>query len=151
MEQAETRQKQLTKPPGSLGRLEDISIRIAGMTADPTPELSAAVIVTMAADHGIVEQGVSAFPQEVTAQMVSKIANGGAAVNTVASVSNSENLLVDIGMGAEDYAGMDGIVDEKGSNGSRNFAEETAMDEVEAREAISRGQTIVKIMPLTLI
>lgn len=144
MARARERQDRLTKPPGSLGRLEDISIRIAGMTGDPTPELEDSAIVTVAADHGVVEEGVSAFPQEVTAQMVSNMAREGAAVNALASVAGAENILVDMGVLAGDYPGMSSVLVEKIGRGTRNFLEDSAMDVEEAERAISIGRDIVR-------
>lgn len=144
MARATERQNQLTKPPGSLGRLEDISIRIAGMTSDPTPEFERPAIVTIAADHGVVEEGISAFPQEVTAQMVSNMAHDGAAVNTFASVADAENLLVDMGVMADDYPGISSVLVEKIGRGTRNFAEEPAMDKEEAEKAIAIGRDVIR-------
>ena len=143
MERARARQQRLTKPPGSLGRLEDLSVRIAGMTGQETPELSTSVIVTMAGDHGVVEEGVSAFPQEVTAQMVANMANGGAAVNTLATISDAENLLVDIGV-ADEYPESGSVVVEKVGRGTRNFADEPAMEGEQAREAVAVGRKVVR-------
>jgi nicotinate-nucleotide--dimethylbenzimidazole phosphoribosyltransferase len=81
---AQERQNNLTKPQGSLGRLEDLSVQIAGIKADPAPEIVHKAIVTMAADHGVVQEGVSLYPQEVTRQMVLNFLNGGAGINVLA-------------------------------------------------------------------
>src|SRR5271167_2058809 len=78
---ARARQDSLTKPLGSLGRLEALAVQIAGITRRPQPQLTHKVIVTMAGDHGVVAEGVSAYPQAVTAQMVQNFLRGGAAIN----------------------------------------------------------------------
>src|SRR3977135_3460577 len=77
MSQARSRLDSLTKPPGSLGRLERLAVQIAGITRNPRPHLKNPVVVVMAADHGVVAEGVSAYPAAVTAQMVHNFANGG--------------------------------------------------------------------------
>src|SRR5712691_3587557 len=84
MEAARARQDQLTKPADSLGRLEELSIRLAGITGRLDPPLRDAVVFTLAGDHGVAEEGVSAYPQEVTGQMVLNFLRGGAAVNVLA-------------------------------------------------------------------
>lgn len=141
--QARDRQEQLTKPPGSLGRLEDFSVRIAGMTGDPTPELSSPVVVTIAGDHGVAAEGVSAFPQEVTAQMVANFANGGAAVNALARTVDAENLVVDMGVATDEYADVESVVDAKIGAGTANIASKPAMSRDEAIEAITTGREVV--------
>src|ERR687888_1127431 len=84
MAAARARQNMLTKPAGSLGRLEELSIQLAGITHRALPILKDKVIIVMAADHGVVAEGVSAFPQEVTQQMVLNFLHGGAAINILA-------------------------------------------------------------------
>jgi nicotinate-nucleotide--dimethylbenzimidazole phosphoribosyltransferase len=101
MEGARARQRMLTKPPGSLGRLEELSIWLAGVRADPLPTIREKVIVTAAADHGVARQGVSAYPREVTAQMVLNFLNGGAAVNVLARQAGARVIVVDAGVDAE--------------------------------------------------
>ena len=98
MDGARKRQAQLTKPAGSLGRLEEISIRLAGIQALPIPHIKRKVIVTAAGDHGVAKQGVSAYPQEVTAQMVINFLHGGAAINVLAKHVGAELQLVDAGI-----------------------------------------------------
>jgi nicotinate-nucleotide--dimethylbenzimidazole phosphoribosyltransferase len=83
MQSAQARQDMLTKPRGSLGRLEELSIQLAGIYRKPLPFIKDKVIITMAGDHGVVVEGVSAFPQEVTPQMVFNFLNGGAAINVL--------------------------------------------------------------------
>ena len=81
MRSARARQDMLTKPRGSLGRLEELSIQLAGMRADPFPSVERKAVIVMAADHGVASEGVSAYPAEVTAQMVLNFLRGGAAIN----------------------------------------------------------------------
>ena len=83
--EASARQLQLTKPPGALGRLEALAERVAGISGQSRPRLDQRLVVVAAADHGVTAQGVSAFPAEVTAQMVGNFLRGGAAINVLAS------------------------------------------------------------------
>ena len=80
----------LTKPPGSLGRLEWLAVELAGITGTPRPTLRHRAIVVAAADHGVTRQGVSAYPADVTAQMVANFVAGGAAINALAAVGRRE-------------------------------------------------------------
>ena len=98
---ARTRQDTLTKPPGSLGRLEALSIQIAGITGQPIPSIKDKVIITMAGDHGVVKDGVSAFPQEVTPQMVMNFLHGGAAINSLARHVGARIVVVDMGVAVD--------------------------------------------------
>ena len=84
IEAATARQNSLTKPQGSLGRLEDVAIQLAGIQATDRPNVDAKWIVVAAADHGVTAQGVSVFPAEVTPQMVANFLGGGAAINVLA-------------------------------------------------------------------
>jgi nicotinate-nucleotide--dimethylbenzimidazole phosphoribosyltransferase len=143
MEAARERQANLTKPPGSLGRLEEFSVQIAGMTGQKTPTLADPVITTVAGDHGVVEEGVSAFPQDVTAQMVGNFATGGAAVNALARNVDAKNVIVDVGVATEAYPGKDAVAVEKISAGTDNIATGAAMSEAEARRVVEVGREIV--------
>lgn len=87
--QAQARNRQLTKPPGALGRLEELAIWYAGWRGTPRPEISAPQVVVFAGNHGVTEQGVSAFPAEVTAQMVANFEAGGAAINQLARAAGA--------------------------------------------------------------
>jgi nicotinate-nucleotide--dimethylbenzimidazole phosphoribosyltransferase len=91
------RQQQLTKPPGSLGRLEQLAIDFAGFQKTPTPELKHPVIRVFAADHGVVAEGVSAFPQAVTAQMIYNFVGGGAAITVLAKQHGADFGVVNLG------------------------------------------------------
>src|SRR3989442_3877573 len=101
MEQAAARQARLTKPAGSLGRLEDLTVRLAGMTGRIDPPLEHRVVFTLAADHGVAAEGVSAYPREVTAQMVLNFLAGGAAVNVLARLVGARVVVADLGVDSD--------------------------------------------------
>jgi nicotinate-nucleotide--dimethylbenzimidazole phosphoribosyltransferase len=101
MAEAQTRQNLLTKPQGSLGRLEELSIQLAGIQARPIPQIRHKAIITMAGDHGVVVEGVSAYPQEVTAQMVYNFLGGGAGINVIARQVGARIIVVDMGVATE--------------------------------------------------
>ncbi|HZS02599.1 MAG TPA: nicotinate-nucleotide--dimethylbenzimidazole phosphoribosyltransferase, partial [Chloroflexota bacterium] len=98
MAAARARQPRLTKPPGSLGRLEDLAIHLAGVQGRAIPRLERRAIVVMAADHGVARGGVSAYPTEVTGQMLANFAAGGAAINVLARQAGARLVLVDVGV-----------------------------------------------------
>src|SRR6516162_8096259 len=95
--QAQARLDSKTKPRGSLGRLEELACRLASIYGTADPGLPAKAVVVMAADHGSAEEGVSAYPQEVTAQMVRNFATGGAAINVLARQAEARIVVVDMG------------------------------------------------------
>src|SRR4051794_14822467 len=101
MDRARGRQARLTKPPGSLGRLEELSVRLAGMTGRLDPPLDDRVVFTFAADHGVAAQGVSAYPREVTAQMVANFLAGGAAITVLARGLRTRVVVADLGVDAD--------------------------------------------------
>src|SRR5690554_5926944 len=107
--QAEARQTQLTKPAGSLGELERLAIRLAAMQGTDKPNMHQAWISVFAADHGLAETGVSAFPQQVTAQMVQNFISGGAAITVLARQHQAPFEVVDVGVKA-DFANQPGLV-----------------------------------------
>lgn len=137
MRQAAARQDQLTKPQGSLGVLEELSIRLAGIQGDPLPTIDRKVIVVMAGDHGVVSEGVSAFPQEVTPQMVANFAAGGAGINVLARHSGAEVRVVDMGVAAE--MDIPGVIDRKVRPGTGNMVDGPAMSRDEAVSSIEAG------------
>ena len=96
--QAQDRLDQLTKPTGSLGRLEELARRLAEISGVCPPEVAHPVIFTLAADHGVVEEGVSAYPQVVTAQMVENFLRGGAAINVLARHAGARVVVADLGI-----------------------------------------------------
>jgi len=101
MQRAAERQSRLTKPPGSLGRLEALAEHIAGITGNDRPRLDRRLVVVAAGDHGVTTQGVSAYPPEVTAQMVANFLDGGAAINVLASQAGARVRVVDAGVASE--------------------------------------------------
>lgn len=98
MQKAALRQDRLTKPRGSLGSLENISIKVAGIFRNPLPQIKNKAIITMAADHGVTVQGISLYPREVTAQMVLNFLNGGAAINVLSRQAGARVVIVDMGV-----------------------------------------------------
>jgi nicotinate-nucleotide--dimethylbenzimidazole phosphoribosyltransferase len=142
--QASLRQNNLTKPPGSLGRLEEISIRLAGMKADPLPDVSRKAVIVMAADHGVALEGVSAFPVEVTQQMVLNFLNGKAAINVLARQAVALVKIVDIGVAADFDHSLPGLLHCKVARGTRNMAKGPAMTLKEAKKAITVGMDVLK-------
>src|SRR3989304_2783712 len=101
IEQAQVRLDSLTKPQGSLGRLEELAKKIVSITGNLRPEIKKKVIVVMTGDHGVAEEGISAYPGEVTSQMVYNFLKGGAAINVLASYIAAEALVVDMGVAAD--------------------------------------------------
>ncbi|MFW6320365.1 MAG: nicotinate-nucleotide--dimethylbenzimidazole phosphoribosyltransferase [Halohasta sp.] len=140
-ERARERQGQLTKPPGSLGRLETMAADIAAMQSTDEPTVDPAVVVTMAADHGVVDEGVSAYPQSITADMVRNFLDGGAAVSALCDVSGIENIVVDMGVAG---AVPEGVLDRRIADGTANIATGPAMSRTEALAAIDAGRAVVQ-------
>ena len=101
MSRAEARQMNLTKPPGSLGRLEEISIRLAGIYQTERPSIGGKTVIVAAGDHGVVAQGVTGYPQEVTAQMVLNFLAGGAAISVMCRHLGIQQVIVDAGVAAD--------------------------------------------------
>lgn len=143
MEAARAQQLQLTKPPGSLGRLEDLSVQLAGIHGFPLPELSEKAMVVMAGDHGVALQGVSAYPAEVTPQMVLNFLQGGAAINVLARQLGAHVLVVDMGVN-HDFGEIEGLVNRKVAMGTANLAEGPAMTSAQALQAVEAGIEIVE-------
>ncbi|PLR80390.1 nicotinate-nucleotide--dimethylbenzimidazole phosphoribosyltransferase [Bacillus canaveralius] len=127
----------LTKPLGSLGRLEGMAIQLAEMTSDEFPVVTPPGVIVFAADHGVVEEGVSAYPQEVTVQMVMNFLNRGAAINVFSKQIGAAFEVVDVGV-AQDIC-ADGVVNQKVRYGTANFYKQDAMTREEADKAIAVG------------
>jgi len=140
---ARARQDTLTKPPGSLGRLEELSVQLAGITGKPIPVIKDKVIITMAGDHGVVAEGVSAYPQEVTPQMVLNFLNGGAAINVLARHIGARIVVVDMGV-AVDLEPHPMLVIRKIGQGTGDIARGPAMTRQQAEQAILAGMEIVE-------
>jgi nicotinate-nucleotide--dimethylbenzimidazole phosphoribosyltransferase len=135
---ARERQNTLTKPPGSLGRLEELALRLAAITGQARPRVNRKAVIVMAADHGVCAEGVSAFPPEVTPQMVANFLNGGAAINVLARQADARVIVVDIGVAA-DIPARSGLVARKIARGTKNMAAGPAMTRDEAMRAIQCG------------
>ena len=131
----------LTKPKGSLGRLEEVGIRYAGMTGWPIPPVHRKVIFTVAADHGVTAEGVSSYPQSVTAQMVNNFLSGGAGINVLARHVGAEVLVVDAGVAGPVPEGQ-GLLLAKVRPGTGNMVKVPAMDRDEAQRVIEEGSRI---------
>ena len=134
----------LTKPPGSLGRLEELAWRIAEIRGQCPPRLERPVIFTLAADHGVVAEGVSAYPQIVTAQMVENFLRGGAAVNVLARQAGADVVVADLGV-VGPVSSHPGLKTIKIAAGTRNMTEGPAMTRDEAVAAIEVGIALVEI------
>ncbi|HEY6084942.1 MAG TPA: nicotinate-nucleotide--dimethylbenzimidazole phosphoribosyltransferase [Nitrospira sp.] len=128
----------LTKPQGSLGRLEELAVQYCTMTGERKPAVPKGVVFTFAADHGVVDEGVSAYPREVTAQMVLNFLRGGAAVNVLARHAGVEVQVVDIGV-AYEFEPIASLINRKLMKGTRNMAHEPAMDRTTAEQALMVG------------
>ncbi len=139
--QAQERLDQLALPHWSLGDLMDLGIDLAGMTRSMTPDVSRKAIVTMAGDHGVVVEGVSKFPQEVTPQMVYNFVNGGAGINALARQAGAEVVVVDMGVAADltNLADAGKIINKKVGLGTDNIAEGPAMSLAMATRAVESG------------
>src|SRR6266566_5062723 len=141
MELARTRQQQLTKPAGSLGRLEDIAIHIAGITRQPLPRIQRKAVIIMAGDHGVTSEGVSAYPSAVTPQMVHNFLQGGAAINALARYVGARVIVVDVGVAADiDHPGL---LSRKVAFGTANIAVGPAMTQAQMLEAIQVGMDVL--------
>jgi len=142
MAQARARQDALTKPLGSLGRLEELSIQLAGIQGKPIPQIRNKAIITMAGDHGVVAEGVSAYPQEVTAQMVYNFLGGGAAINVITHQIGVRMIVVDMGV----VTGLEPnpqLLSRKVALGTQNMAQGAAMTKEQAVRAIETGIEVV--------
>lgn len=128
----------LTKPQGSLGRLEELAVQYCTMTGERKPAVPRAVVFTFAADHGVVDEGVSAYPRDVTAQMVLNFLRGGAGVNVLARHAGVEVRVVDIGV-AHEFEPLAGLINRKLMMGTRNMAHAEAMDRSTAEQALMAG------------
>jgi nicotinate-nucleotide--dimethylbenzimidazole phosphoribosyltransferase len=135
------RQAELTKPPGALGRLESLAVELAALQHTDRPSADRVPIIIFAGDHGIVAQGVSAFPQEVTIAMLANFAGGGAAISVLARELGTTLEVVDAGTLAE--APLPGVVTDKPRRGTRDFSTEAALEPAEVAFAFGCGQRAV--------
>ena len=135
---AEARQGMLTKPPGSLGRLEALSIQLAGITGQPVPAITGKAVIVAAGDHGVASEGVSAYPAEVTPQMVFNFVAGGAAINALARHAGADIMVIDAGV-AVDLEPQPGLTIAKVGYGARNIARGPAMSREDAVRCLEVG------------
>jgi nicotinate-nucleotide--dimethylbenzimidazole phosphoribosyltransferase len=142
MSSARVRQDALTKPTGALGRLEDLSIQLAGIQGKAKPQINKKSIIVMVADHGIVAEGTSAYPQEVTAQMVLNFVNGGAGINVLSRQMGIKVSVVDIGVAGGNTT-FEGILNRKIAPGTQNMCKGPAMTLDQAIKSVETGIEIV--------
>ena len=140
---AQQRLDSLTKPQGSLGRLEELARRIAVIQGKVPPRLGRKLMFVFAADHGVTEEGVSAFPSEVTAQMTYNFLNGGAAINVLARHHGVDTEVIDVGIDYE-FAAPHGLRNCKVRRGTANFARGPAMTRDEAVRSVELGISLVR-------
>ncbi len=133
------RQGQLTKPPGSLGRLEDMAIQLAAWQGLEQPAMERVHITIFAGDHGVAEEGVSLFPQAVTAEMVRNFARGGAAISVLARQLNATLEVINLGT-VSVVEPLDGVRDERIAAGTANFARQPAMSAEQCAAALQSGR-----------
>jgi nicotinate-nucleotide--dimethylbenzimidazole phosphoribosyltransferase len=142
MSGARERQNNLTKPAGSLGRLEELSIQIAGIQGKALPQIKNKAIIVMAADHGVVTRGTSAYPQEVTPQMVMNFLHGGAAINVIGRQVGARVIIVDMGV-AGALAPHKNLISRKIAAGTQDMGKGPAMTVQQAEQALEAGIEIV--------
>ncbi len=141
--EAQDRQNTLTKPAGSLGRLEELSIRLAGICAVSRPSFPRKAVVVMAGDHGVTEEGISAYPSDVTKQMVFNFLRGGAAINVLARQAGARVIVVDIGVAGE-FERTTGLIRRKIADGTQNMSKGPAMSRSQAEESVGVGVEVVE-------
>jgi nicotinate-nucleotide--dimethylbenzimidazole phosphoribosyltransferase len=142
MAAARARQDALTKPQGSLGRLEELSIQLAGIQGKTMPQIKTKAIITMAGDHGVVAEKVGNWPQEVTAQMVYNFLRGGAGINVLGRQVGARVVVVDMGV-ATDLKSHPELLSRKVAFGTKNMALGPAMTREQAVNAIETGIDVI--------
>lgn len=135
---AQARLDNLTKPLGSLGRLEEFARRLVAITGQELPSLPKKAVFTFAGDHGVTEEGVSAYPKEVTEQMVLNFLRGGAGINVLARHAGADVAIVDIGVDC-DFGEPEGLIRKKIVRGTKNFTKGPAMTRDEAIRCLEVG------------
>ncbi|WP_306366474.1 nicotinate-nucleotide--dimethylbenzimidazole phosphoribosyltransferase [Nocardiopsis sp. CC223A] len=144
VEEARDRQDRMTKPPGSLGILEEVSVRLAGLAGEcPPPIPEPAAVAVFAGDHGVHAQGVTAWPQEVTEQMVHNFLNGGAVVNAFAAQVGAEVTVVDVGV-VGDLPHAAGLLSRKVARGTADITQGPAMTRDQAMQALESGIEVAR-------
>ena len=143
MAQAQARQDMLTKPQGALGRMEELSIQLAGIQGKPIPQIRHKAIITMAGDHGVVAEKVGNWPQEVTTQMVYNFLGGGAGINVIARQAGIRIIVVDMGVASELETNPQ-LLSRKVAPGTQNMYLGPAMTNEQAMRAVETGIEIVR-------
>lgn len=133
------RQAGLTKPPGSLGRLEELAVRLASMQGAEKPRVEHVRIAVFASDHGVAEEGVSAFPQAVTVEMVRNFARGGAAISVLARELGASLEVINVGT-VGDPGPLAGVISQRVASGTANFCRGPAMSAAQLAEALAAGR-----------
>ena len=139
---ARQHQNNLTKPQGSLGVLEDIAVRLSAMYSSAKPAVDRVHIVVFAADHGVAEENVSAFPQAVTLEMVRNFSRGGAAICVLAKQLNADLEVVNVGTVAE-HETLQGVIVQRIAAGTKNLSKQSAMTAAQLEEALMAGSDAV--------
>jgi nicotinate-nucleotide--dimethylbenzimidazole phosphoribosyltransferase len=143
IQEANERQLQLTKPPGSLGKLEELAIKFSAIQNTQQPQIKNIHISIFAADHGIANENVSAFPQVVTTEMIKNFSRGGAAISVLAKELDAKLEVIDLGTVVE--AGeLDGVISSRIAMSTENFAEKAAMNEEQLEKAFAAGIAAVQ-------
>jgi nicotinate-nucleotide--dimethylbenzimidazole phosphoribosyltransferase len=142
MAKAKERQAMLTKPTGSLGRLEQLSIQITGIQGRPISQIKQKAVIVMSADHGVAARGTSAYPQEVTAQMVLNFLHGGAGINVISRQVGARVIIVDMGVAVKLEA-TPGLLSRRIAAGTQDMSRGPAMTVAQARQALETGIEIV--------
>jgi nicotinate-nucleotide--dimethylbenzimidazole phosphoribosyltransferase len=132
----------LTKPAGSLGRLEDLAVQVAGITGDPLPVATRKAVIVMAGDHGVAAEGVSAYPAEVTPQMVLNFLRGGAAINALAAQVSARVVVVDVGVAH--VVSHPTLLERNIARGTANMAAGPAMTRSQALAAMAVGMDVIE-------
>lgn len=140
---AERRQRELTKPPGALGRLEALAIKLAALQGVERPCVDPVHIAVFAADHGVAAENVSAFPQAVTAEMVRNFAHGGAAISVLARTLGAELTVFNLGT-VTAVEELSGVIDRRLGPGTRNLVTMAAMDEGQLHDAFAVGREAIE-------
>lgn len=143
MEKAQARQDDLTKPRGSLGRLEDISVRLAGIQGVEKPKIQEKAVIVMAGDHGVIQEKIVDWPQEVTAQMVLNFLNGGAGINVISRVAGARVVVVDMSV-ATNLDPHPALISKRIARGTGNMAKGPAMSKDQALAAIEAGLDVLE-------
>jgi len=143
VEQAQARQQQLTKPAGSLGQLESVAVQLAGLQGRVKPSLEQVWIAIFAGDHGVVAEGVSAFPQEVTGQMLLNFVSGGAAISVLARQLGASLEVVDLGTVTPSLS-LPGVLHLNVGPGTANFVQGPAMTAAQGQLALQAGRDSVQ-------